>query len=42
MIKRFVKIEYEKKLNSMKNEANQQQREMEEIIEEIAENEGRI
>ncbi|HET8793805.1 MAG TPA: hypothetical protein VFM31_08425 [Nitrososphaeraceae archaeon] len=42
MIKRIVKTEYEKKLNSMKNEANQQQREMEEIIEEIAENEGRI
>ena len=42
MIKRIVKTEYEKKLNSMKNEANQQQREMEVIIEEIAENEGRI
>ena len=40
--KGLLKTEYEKKLNSMKNEANQQQREKEEIIEEIAENEGRI
>jgi hypothetical protein len=38
--KGLLKTEYEKKLNSMKNEANQQQREMEELIEEIAENEG--
>jgi len=38
----LLKTEYEKKINSVKNEANQQQREMEEIIEEIAENEGRI
>lgn len=38
----LLKTEYKKKLNSMKNEADQQQREMEVIIEEIAENEGRI
>ena len=36
----LLKTEYEKKINSVKNEANQQQREMEELIEEIAENEG--
>ena len=36
----LLKTEYEKKINSLKNEANQQQREMEELIEEIAENEG--
>jgi len=38
--KGLIKAEHEKKLNSMKNEANQQQIEMEELIEEIAENEG--
>jgi predicted DsbA family dithiol-disulfide isomerase len=36
----LLKAEHEKKLMSMKEEANKQQREMEELIEEIAENEG--
>ena len=36
----LLKAEYEKKLNAMKEEATQQQKEMEELIEEIAENEG--
>lgn len=38
--KGLLKAEHEKKLMPMKEEANKQQREMEELIEEIAENEG--
>src|SRR5680860_126349 len=38
--KGLLKTEHEKKLMPMKEEANKQQREMEELIEEIAENEG--
>ena len=38
--KGLLKVEHEKKLMPMKEEANKQQREMEELIEEIAENEG--
>ena len=38
--KGLLKAEHEKKLVSMKEEANEQQREMEKLIEEIAENEG--
>jgi ferritin-like metal-binding protein YciE len=36
----LLKAEHEKKLMPMKEEANKQQREMEELIKEIAENEG--
>ena len=39
-LKGLLKAEHEKKLMPMKEEANKQQREMEELIEEIAENEG--
>ena len=39
-LKGLIKAEHEKKLVPMKEEANKQQREMEELIEEIAENEG--
>ena len=38
--KGLLKAEHEKKLMAMKEEANEQQREMEELIEKIAENEG--
>jgi len=38
--KGLLKEEHEKKLMAMKDEANKQQREMEELIEEIAANEG--
>jgi len=38
--KGLLKAEHEKKLMPMKKEANEQQREMEKLIEEIAENEG--
>jgi predicted DsbA family dithiol-disulfide isomerase len=38
--KGLLKTEHEKKLMPMKKEANEQQREMEKLIEEIAENEG--
>ena len=38
--KGLLKAEHEKKLMPIKEEANKQQREMEELIEEIAENEG--
>ena len=38
--KGLLKAEHDKKLVPMKEEANKQQREMEELIEEIAENEG--
>ena len=37
--KGLLKAEHEKKLLPMKKEANEQQREMEKLIEEIAENE---
>ena len=36
----MIKAEHEKKLVPIKDEANKQQREMEELIEKIAENEG--
>jgi predicted DsbA family dithiol-disulfide isomerase len=39
-LKGLLKAEHEKKLMPMKEEANEQQREMEKLIEEIAENEG--
>jgi len=39
-LKGLLKAEHEKKLLPMKKEANEQQREMEKLIEEIAENEG--
>jgi predicted DsbA family dithiol-disulfide isomerase len=38
--KGLIKAEHEKKLTRMKEEANKQQKEMEDLIEEIAENEG--
>jgi hypothetical protein len=38
--KGLLKAEHEKKLMAMKDEANRQQREMEELIEEMVENEG--
>ena len=38
--KGLLKAEHEKKLMPIKEQANKQQREMEELIEEIAENEG--
>ncbi len=38
--KGLLKTEHEKKLMPMKKEANEQQREMEKLIEEISENEG--
>ena len=39
-LKGLLKAEHEKKLERMKEEANKQQKEMEDLIEEIAENEG--
>ena len=40
MSKGLLKAEHEKKLMPMKEEANKQQQEMEELIKEIAEDEG--
>ena len=40
MAKGLLKTEHEKKLMAMKEEANKQQKEMEELIKEIAEDEG--